>query len=52
VISAILDALAPLGVRDLTMPATPFKVWSAIRAARRTLWYDGPGEELPLTGVG
>jgi hypothetical protein len=26
VITAILDALAPLGVRDLTMPATPFKV--------------------------
>ena len=23
VISAILDALAPLGVRDMTMPATP-----------------------------
>ena len=36
VISAILDALSPLGVRDLTMPATPFKVWSAIRAARQS----------------
>ncbi len=35
VISAILDALAPLGVRDLTMPATPFKVWTAIRQARQ-----------------
>jgi aerobic carbon-monoxide dehydrogenase large subunit len=35
VISAILDALAPLGVRDLTMPATPFKVWQAIQAARQ-----------------
>src|SRR6516162_4326308 len=34
VISAILDALAPLGVRDLTMPATPLKVWQAIQAAR------------------
>jgi carbon-monoxide dehydrogenase large subunit len=34
VVSAILDALAPLGVRDLTMPATPFKVWQAIREAR------------------
>jgi carbon-monoxide dehydrogenase large subunit len=33
VVSAILDALAPLGVRDLTMPATPFKVWQAIRDA-------------------
>ncbi len=35
VVGAILDALAPLGVRDLTMPATPFKVWTAIREARR-----------------
>jgi len=35
VISAILDALGPLGVRDLTMPATPLKVWSAIQAARK-----------------
>ncbi len=34
VISAILDALAPLGVRDLTMPATPLKVWNAIQAAK------------------
>ncbi len=35
VISAILDALAPLGVRDLAMPATPLKVWQAIQTARR-----------------
>jgi aerobic carbon-monoxide dehydrogenase large subunit len=35
VISAILDALAPLGVRDLTMPATPLKVWTAIQKVRR-----------------
>ncbi len=35
VISAILDALAPLGVRDLTMPATPLKVWNAIQVARK-----------------
>ena len=35
VISAILDALAPLGVRDMNMPATPFKVWTAIQNARR-----------------
>src|SRR6516165_670143 len=31
IVSAILDALAPLGVRDITMPATPLKVWQAIR---------------------
>jgi carbon-monoxide dehydrogenase large subunit len=34
VVSAILDALAPLGVRDLTMPATPLKIWRAIQAAQ------------------
>ena len=29
-----LDALAPLGIDQLDMPATPFLVWSAIQAAR------------------
>jgi len=32
-ISAILDALRDLGVRDIAMPATPFRVWQAIQAA-------------------
>jgi carbon-monoxide dehydrogenase large subunit len=30
VVSALLDALAPLGVTDLEMPATPQRVWQAI----------------------
>ena len=30
VMNAILDALAPLGVRDLQMPATPERVWRAM----------------------
>jgi carbon-monoxide dehydrogenase large subunit len=34
-INAILDALAPLGVRHLEMPATPERVWRAIHDARR-----------------
>jgi len=34
VINAIVDALAPLGVTDITMPASPQTVWSAIAAAR------------------
>ena len=34
VIHAILDALAPLGVTHLDMPATPERVWRAIRNAR------------------
>jgi carbon-monoxide dehydrogenase large subunit len=32
VMSALLDALAPLGVTDLEMPATPQRVWRAIMA--------------------
>ena len=34
VINAVLDALAPLGVKDISMPATPEKVWRAIQAAK------------------
>jgi aerobic carbon-monoxide dehydrogenase large subunit len=34
VMNAILDALAPLGVADVPMPATPQRIWQAIRAAR------------------
>ncbi|MCM0018678.1 MAG: xanthine dehydrogenase family protein molybdopterin-binding subunit [Tagaea sp.] len=36
VIAAVLDALAKLGVDDIDMPATPFKVWAAIQQARHT----------------
>ncbi|MCA3222827.1 MAG: xanthine dehydrogenase family protein molybdopterin-binding subunit [Burkholderiales bacterium] len=35
VINAIVDALAPLGVRDIAMPATPYSVWKAIQAAQK-----------------
>ena len=31
VVNAILDALAPLGVEDISMPATSQKVWQAIQ---------------------
>jgi carbon-monoxide dehydrogenase large subunit len=34
VINAVLDALRPLGVTDLDMPATPARVWEAIQAAK------------------
>jgi aerobic carbon-monoxide dehydrogenase large subunit len=33
VISAILDALKPLGIDHIDMPATPARVWAAINAA-------------------
>jgi carbon-monoxide dehydrogenase large subunit len=34
VINAIVDALSPLGVSDIEMPATPQRIWESIRAAR------------------
>ena len=34
VINAVVDALSPLGVTDITMPATPQKVWQAIQSAQ------------------
>jgi carbon-monoxide dehydrogenase large subunit len=34
VVNAIVDAVRPLGIRDITMPCTPERVWRAIQAAR------------------
>ncbi|MEO1232083.1 MAG: xanthine dehydrogenase family protein molybdopterin-binding subunit [Myxococcota bacterium] len=34
VINAVLSALEPLGVKDISMPATPQKVWRAIQEAK------------------
>ncbi|MDP4949394.1 MAG: xanthine dehydrogenase family protein molybdopterin-binding subunit [Burkholderiaceae bacterium] len=34
VMNAVLDALAPLGVKDMDMPASPHRVWKAIQEAR------------------
>src|SRR4051812_16316032 len=34
--NAVMDALAPVGVTHLDMPASPHRVWQAIRAARAT----------------
>jgi aerobic carbon-monoxide dehydrogenase large subunit len=35
VMNAVLDALSPLGIEHLDMPATPQRVWEAIQRARR-----------------
>jgi len=32
--NAVMDALAPLGVRELDMPASPARVWAAMQTAR------------------
>jgi aerobic carbon-monoxide dehydrogenase large subunit len=34
VINALIDALRPLGVHHIEMPATPERVWRAIRQAK------------------
>ncbi len=46
VINAILDALRPLGVEDVVMPASPQTVWRAIQAARER------GARKPHAGAG
>ena len=34
VMNAVVDALAPFGVTDIDMPATPERVWRAMEEAR------------------
>ena len=34
VVSAVLDALSDLGIREIDMPATPLRLWTAIQAAK------------------
>jgi carbon-monoxide dehydrogenase large subunit len=34
IVSAVLEALRPLGVTDIQLPLTPERVWKAIHAAR------------------
>ncbi len=33
--NAVMNALSPLGIRDLDMPASPVRVWAAIRDAEK-----------------
>ena len=35
IMNAVVDALAPLGINHIDMPATPHRVWQAIQAARK-----------------
>ena len=34
VMNALIDALAPLDIRHFDMPATPERVWRAIKSAK------------------
>jgi carbon-monoxide dehydrogenase large subunit len=44
IINAIVDALSPLGITDMAMPAHPERVWAAIRDARSTPSEAGEGQ--------
>jgi carbon-monoxide dehydrogenase large subunit len=44
VINAVIDALRPLGVQDIRMPASPERVWRTIQDARGG---DGMGHSTP-----
>jgi carbon-monoxide dehydrogenase large subunit len=35
VMNAVMDALVPLGVTDMDIPASPERVWGSIEEARR-----------------
>ena len=56
--NAVVDALAPLGVRHVDLPCTPERVWRAIRDARAGRaadpWREPPAvfAGLPVRGAG
>jgi carbon-monoxide dehydrogenase large subunit len=38
VMNAIIDALSPYGIEHIDMPATPYRIWSAIQTAKQTFF--------------
>jgi len=44
-INAVVDALAHMGVRHIEMPATPMRIWQAIKDARANLKQDGGADQ-------
>jgi carbon-monoxide dehydrogenase large subunit len=49
--NAVVDALSPLGIRHIDMPATPSRVWAAIQAAKaRQSSADGRRSSSPGEG--
>ena len=49
VVNAIVDALRPFGVRDVTMPCTPERVWRAIQSATQSAAAQNPATESGAT---
>lgn len=35
IVSAVVDALSEFGVRDISMPVTPYRIWQALQDAKR-----------------
>ncbi len=52
VVNAIVDALRPFGVRDVTMPCTPERVWRAIQAATDSAATDGAANDSASSNGG
>ncbi len=48
----MVDALRPLGVRDMEMPCTPERVWRAVQAAASGAAAPEAAAAAPGTGVG
>src|SRR6185295_11218588 len=49
VVSAIVDALRPYGVSNITMPATPYKIWRAIQDAKQSSGRESWGKDTVFT---
>lgn len=51
VVNAIVDALRPLGIHDITMPCTPERVWTAIQSAKSSGEGAGAAAASDATGA-
>jgi aerobic carbon-monoxide dehydrogenase large subunit len=49
VVNAVLDAVRQYGVKDIDMPTTPYRVWTAINSAKGTA---GRGDEADVASPG
>ncbi len=52
VVNSIVDALSPFGIRDITMPCTPERVWRAIQSATHSSSNDGSSSDGAANGHG
>ncbi len=50
IVNAVLDALAPLGVKTIDMPLTPDKIWALVQDARQDM-LEQPEPMLPSFNV-